>query len=139
MLCWRKKIEHGLLQIEQMIVKAITIEVSNSSVGGQYPISEAAWKSLVKLCVDICKRYNFRLTYDGTPNGSLTRHNMFANTNCPGAYLQSKFPELVKEVNSQLDGGETSTPVQETKSIVDLANEVIFGKIWCKEKQENKH
>lgn len=53
---------------------------------------------------------------------------MFANTNCPGAYLQSKFPELVKEVNSQLDGGETSTPVQETKSIVDLANEVIAGK-----------
>ena len=108
--------------------QAITIEVSNSSVGGQYPISEAAWKSLVRLCVDICKRYNFRLTYDGTPNGSLTRHNMFANTNCPGAYLQSKFPELVKEVNSQLDGGETSTPVQETKSIVDLANEVIAGK-----------
>lgn len=108
--------------------QAITIEVSNCEIGGKWKISDAAWKSLVRLCVNICKRYNFRLTYDGTPNGSLTRHNMFANTNCPGAYLQSKFPELVKEVNSQLDGGETSTPVQETKSIVDLANEVIAGK-----------
>lgn len=63
--------------------KAITIEVSNSSVGGDYPISAAAWNSLVNLCVDICRRYNFRLNYDGTKNGSLTRHNMFANTNCP--------------------------------------------------------
>ena len=63
--------------------QAITIEVSNSSVGGDYPISAAAWNSLVNLCVDICKRYGFRLTYDGTANGSLTRHNMFANTSCP--------------------------------------------------------
>lgn len=63
--------------------QAITIEVSNSSVGGDYPISDAAWNSLVNLCVDICKRYGFKLTYDGTANGSLTRHNMFANTSCP--------------------------------------------------------
>ncbi|MEI3355663.1 MAG: peptidoglycan recognition family protein [Clostridia bacterium] len=90
--------------------QAITIEVSNSSVGGNYPISAAAWNSLVALCVDICKRYGFRLNYDGTPNGSLTRHNMFANTNCPGAYLQSKFPDLVKEVNAKLDGNIPATP-----------------------------
>lgn len=83
--------------------QAITIEVSNSSTGGNWPISAAAWKSLVNLCVDICKRYGFRLTYDGTKNGSLTRHNMFANTNCPGEYLQSKFPQLVQEVNARLD------------------------------------
>lgn len=63
--------------------QAITIEVSNSSVGGDYPISDAAWNSLVNLCVDICKRYSFKLTYDGTANGSLTRHNMFASTSCP--------------------------------------------------------
>lgn len=83
--------------------RAITIEVSNSKASGKYPISSASWKSLVKLCVDICKRYNFKLTYDGTKNGSLTRHNMYANTNCPGPYLQSKFPQLVKEVNKQLE------------------------------------
>ena len=63
--------------------QAITIEVSNSSVGGDYPISDKAWNSLVNLCVDICKRYGFKLIYDGTKNGSLTRHNMFANTSCP--------------------------------------------------------
>jgi N-acetyl-anhydromuramyl-L-alanine amidase AmpD len=64
-------------------LQAITIEVSNSKMGGDYPISEASWNSLVNLCVDICQRYNFKLVYDGTPNGSLTRHNMFANTDCP--------------------------------------------------------
>lgn len=87
--------------------QAITIEVSNSSIGGDYPISNAAWNSLVELCVDICRRYGFRLTYDGTPNGSLTRHNMFANTSCPGKYLQSRFQELADTVNAKLDG---STP-----------------------------
>lgn len=86
--------------------QAITIEVSNNKTGGKWTISNASWKSLVKLCVDICKRYNFKLKYDGTKNGSLTRHNMFANTNCPGPYLQSKFPELVKEVNKQLENKE---------------------------------
>lgn len=83
--------------------QAITIEVSNSKTGGKWPISNASWKSLVKLCVDICTRYKFRLKYDGTKNGSLTRHNMYANTDCPGPYLQSKFPQLVKEVNAELD------------------------------------
>lgn len=89
--------------------QAITIEVSNNKMGGNWSVSNASWKSLVKLCVDICKRYNFRLTYDGTKNGSLTRHNMFANTDCPGPYLQSKFSQLVKEVNAELDKKETKT------------------------------
>ncbi len=84
--------------------QAITIEVSNSSIGGDYPVSKAAWNSLVNLCVDICKRYNFRLVYDGTPNGSLTKHNMFSKTQCPGNYLENKLPELAKEVNAILDG-----------------------------------
>ena len=83
--------------------QAITIEVSNSKASGDYPISDASWKSLVNLCADICKRYGFKLTYDGTKNGSLTRHNMFANTSCPGKYLQNKFPQLVKEVNAKLE------------------------------------
>lgn len=107
--------------------QAITIEVSNSSVGGDYPISDAAWNSLVNLCVDICKRYSFKLTYDGTANGSLTRHNMFVATSCPGPYLQGRFQELADTVNAQL-GENQVQEVQKTKSIVDLANEVIAGK-----------
>ena len=92
--------------------QAITIEVSNSSTGGDWPISEAAWNSLVNLCVDICKRYGFTLKYDGTKNGSLTRHNMFSKTTCPGPYLQGRFQELADTVNSKLDGN--SETVQQT-------------------------
>ena len=90
--------------------QAITIEVANSSTGGDWPISDASWNALVKLCVDICKRHHFRLEYDGTPNGSLTRHDMFANTNCPGPYLKSRLPELAKVVNAKLDGSSTPEP-----------------------------
>lgn len=63
--------------------QAITIEVSNDKVGGSWTVSDKAWESLINLCVDICKRYNFKLSYDGTANGSLTRHNMFVATTCP--------------------------------------------------------
>ena len=63
--------------------QAITVEVSNCEIGGEWKISDKAWNSLVKLAVDVCRRHNFRLVYDGTPNGSLTRHNMFSNTTCP--------------------------------------------------------
>lgn len=99
--------------------QAITVEVSNSSTGGDWPISEAAWNSLVNLAVDVCKRYGFRLVYDGTANGSLTRHNMFAATACPGKYLQNRFEELARVVNTKLDEGKTPevkpTPAPTTK------------------------
>lgn len=98
--------------------QAITIEVSNSSTGGKWAISDEAWNSLVALCVDICKRYNFRLTYDSTPNGSLTRHNMFKNTNCPGPYLQSRFQELADIVNAKLDGQTVPNSGQSTATTV---------------------
>ena len=101
--------------------QAITIEVANSQNGGNWPISDASWDSLVNLCVDICERYNFKLEYDGTPNGSLTRHNMFASTSCPGPYLQGRFEELANTVNARLSGGSStpdtpSTPSETTTS-----------------------
>lgn len=94
--------------------QAITIEVANDEIGSNWHVSDKALESLINLCVDICKRYNFKLTYDETPNGSLTRHNMFVNTTCPGPYLQSKFPYIVEEVNKRLEGQSTSTPTTST-------------------------
>ena len=118
--------------------QAITIEVSNSSTGGDWLIPDAAWNSLVNLCVDICKRYGFRLTYDGTPNGSLTRHNMFANTNCPGPYLQGRFPELVQVVNSRLHGGNKPEPINNEKSVEELARAVIRGEYGNGDERKNR-
>jgi len=85
-----------------MIIKLSLIEVSNSGGAPNWPVSDAAWSSLINLCTDICRRYNFRLTYDGTSNGSLTHHNMFVATVCPGPTLQGRFLELVRAVNARL-------------------------------------
>lgn len=69
---------------------AVTIEVSNSSMGGDWPVSPAAYNALVKLCADICKRHGIDPHYNGSPSGTLTMHKMFAATACPGPYLEHK-------------------------------------------------
>ena len=68
---------------------AITVEISNSA-NGTDKITDASWKSLINLCVDVCSRYGFKLTYDGTKNGGLTRHNMYAKTSCPRSIYSIK-------------------------------------------------
>lgn len=82
---------------------AVTIEVVNDGGAPDWHISDKALNALVDLCVDICKRNGIKkLNYDGTKNGNLTRHNMFAATACPGPYLQSKFPWIAEQVNKRL-------------------------------------
>ena len=116
--------------------QAVTVEVSNCEIGGEWKVSDAAWNSLVKLAVDVCKRNNFRLYYDGTPNGSLTTHNMFAATACPGPYLRSRMPELARTVNSILDGKEpTPEPIPEPSYTGPITYQAYDGK-W--EKEVNK-
>lgn len=103
--------------------QAVTVEVSNCEVGGEWKISDAAWNSLVQLAVDVCRRNNFRLYYDGTPNGSLTTHNMFAATACPGPYLRARMPELARTVNSILDG---QTPTPEPTPTPDYTGTITY-------------
>jgi hypothetical protein len=98
--------------------QAITIEVANDEIGGNWHVSDAALESLIKLGVDICQRYGFRMTYDGTPNASLTRHNMFASTTCPGPYLQSRFPDIAGEINRRLDGGQPTPTPTPTSNVI---------------------
>lgn len=82
---------------------AVTIEVANIDTAPNWPISEKAWLSLVKLCVDICRRNKIdKLTYTGGPSGNLTLHRFFAVTECPGPTLTKRMPELVEAVNERL-------------------------------------
>lgn len=85
--------------------RAITIEVSNSAYGDAsgWPVSDAAYNSLIKLCVDICKRNGIKkLYYDGTVNGTLTRHCDLAPTACPGPWIKSHTKDICDKVNGQL-------------------------------------
>lgn len=87
--------------------RAITIEVSNSATGGDWPVSDQAMSSLINLCVDICKRNGIaRLNYTGDTSGNLTMHKWFAATSCPGPYLESRFGWIAEQVNAQLDTNE---------------------------------
>lgn len=84
--------------------RAITIEVSNSATGGNWPVSDYVLSRLIELCVDICKRNGIeRLNFTGDANGNLTMHRYFADTSCPGDYLASKFPYIAEEVNKRLN------------------------------------
>lgn len=93
---------------------AITIEVSNSVRGGDWPVSPAAYNALVKLCADICKRYGIDPMYNGGPSGSLTMHKMFASTACPGPYLSHKITsgDLARDIKAAMGQG-TSKPVSQ--------------------------
>ena len=63
-----------------------------------------ALAKLIELCVDICKRNGIKkLNYTGDKSGNLTMHKWFANTDCPGPYLSSKFPYIANEVNKRLN------------------------------------
>lgn len=91
--------------------QAITIEVANDQVGGDWHVSDLCIERLIDLMVDIRKRTGATpYVYDGTANGTVTRHNMFAATACPGKYLQSKFPYITEQVNKRLQEG--TAPVE---------------------------
>lgn len=87
--------------------RAITIEVSNSARGGDWPVSDAAMNKLLDLCEDICRRNGIeRLNYTGDLSGNMTLHKWFASTACPGPYLESKMPWIAEEVNNRLSKSE---------------------------------
>lgn len=89
--------------------QAVTIEVANDVIGGNWHVSDKALSKLIELCVDICKRNRIeRLNFTGDKSGNLTMHKWFIATNCPGAYLESKFPYIAAEVNKRLSPAETT-------------------------------
>lgn len=92
--------------------QAITYEVSNDQVGGDWHISDLCIERLIDLMVDVQKRNpnTTHYIYDGTTNGTITRHNMFTATSCPGKYLQSKLPYITEQVNKRIQEG--TAPVE---------------------------
>lgn len=86
--------------------RAITIEVANCGGAPDWPVSDKALAKLIDLCVDICKRNGIpKLNFTGDTSGNVTLHKWFANTLCPGPYLESKIPYVVEETNRRLTGG----------------------------------
>lgn len=83
--------------------RAVTIEVANSQIGGNWAVSDKALSKLVELCADICQRNGIKhLVYTGDTSGNMTLHQWFAPTLCPGPYLKAKMPYIATEVNKRL-------------------------------------
>ena len=76
--------------------KSVTIETSNSKIGGNWDVSDNALNSLIKLIADIAKRNNLGTLEKGK---NITWHSMFIATECPGNFLLSKIDYIINEVN----------------------------------------
>lgn len=93
--------------------RAVTIECA-SGLEEPYTMNRKVYKSLVNLCVDICKRNNKTkllwfndkakaLTYNAKSNEMvLTVHRWFDYKSCPGNWLYSRLGELAKTVTKKL-------------------------------------
>lgn len=70
--------------------RAITIECSNCGGDPDWPINNATYQSLIRLCADICKRYNIVPAYTGHTDATITVHLMYAATACPGPWIMAR-------------------------------------------------
>lgn len=89
--------------------RAVTIEVACDTTY-PYAITDAAYKALVSLCADICKRNNIEsLKWQANKNlvgnwsmQNITCHRWYAATACPGDYIYNRLGQIANEVNAIL-------------------------------------
>lgn len=105
--------------------RAITIEVANTVGYEPYPVSDAAYNSLIRLLADICKRNGIpELRWQADPSliGQVSKQNMtvhrwFANKSCPGTWLYQRHGQIAADVNKLLTEDED---VERWKTIKDV-------------------
>lgn len=107
--------------------RAITIEVASDTFD-PYRVNDAAYKALLNLLTDICKRNGKKtLIWFGDKNKSLnytpekdelvmTVHRWFAIKACPGDYLYGLHPKIAAEVTKRL-GGSSDTRITEIATL----------------------
>ena len=95
--------------------RAVTIECA-SDTKSPYAFKDAVYQTLIKLCVDICKRNGKKKllwlgdktkTLNYSPKADemvLTVHRWFANKSCPGDWLYARMGDLAEKVTAQLGG-----------------------------------
>lgn len=100
--------------------QAVTIECA-SDKNDPYTMNSTVYSTLIKLCVDVCKRngktkllwFNDRdetLKYKPAKDEMvLTVHRWFANKACPGDWLYSRLGSLASEVTAQISSKDTTT------------------------------
>lgn len=106
--------------------RAITIEVA-SDTKHPYKVRDAAYKALIDLCTDICKRNGIKeLKWKADKSligkveqQNMTVHRWFANKACPGDYLYNLHGQIAAEVNARLGVVSDTTP--DTNAVLEYA------------------
>ena len=118
--------------------RAITIECASNTVS-PYAMNSKVYASLVKLCVDICMRYEkTKLIWFGDKNKTLaykpkdnemilTVHRWFAQKSCPGDWLYSRLGKLAEQVTKELTGTEKK---EGTDPVADEKKQENAGKLY---------
>jgi len=92
--------------------RAVTIEVANNGGAPDWPISDLAMNSLIKLVADICKRNKIaKLVWSTDKNtrvnhlngANMTAHRDYKNKACPGDYIYNREGYIADEVNKILN------------------------------------
>lgn len=111
--------------------ESVTIETSNSATGGEWPVGEAAYNSLIKLVADIAKRNNLGKLVAGE---NLTWHRMFTATTCPGEYLLNRMNDIAEKANAINFPEATTKPADAPKAKLtneQVAHEIMYGNnVW---------
>ena len=125
--------------------RAVTIECA-SDTASPYRMNDAVYKTLIKLCADICRRNGkTKLIWFGDKNKSLnyspksdemviTVHRWFANKSCPGDWLYSRLGDLAKKVTAELSGDDEEDETEkekglQAKDLAALSNEEVIRKV----------
>ena len=125
--------------------RAITIECASDTTE-PYAFRDVVYQTLIKLCVDICKRNGKnKLIWFGdkdktlayTPKDGemiLTVHRWFANKSCPGNWMYARMGDLATKVTAQLGGSaEQETPAKTTglqaAALKDLSEGDVIKKV----------
>lgn len=107
--------------------QSITIEVSNSSLGPNWLVSDKVYSSLVALCVDICKRYNIIPSFTGRKQDStIQAHRWYQATLCPGPYLYGKLGQLALDIQKRIGISESIQPEP-----IDPGNAPYIVRVTC--------
>ena len=116
--------------------RAVTIECA-SDKSEPYAMTTAVYASLVKLCVDICKRNGKKkllwfgdkaktLAYNPAADEMIiTVHRWFANKSCPGDWLYNRLGDLAAQVTAQLGGSDGL----QASTLKDLTEARVIAKV----------
>lgn len=113
--------------------RAITIECASDTTE-PYAFRDVVYQTLIKLCVDICKRNGkTKLIWFGdkdktlnyTPKSGemiLTVHRWFANKSCPGNWMYARMGDLATKVTAQLGGSSSGGSISKGTQASVLKN-----------------